>query len=178
LFQSNKSVNRLVSVADAVDWILGDSSAIPGRHFDAALLTGNVVQHILDPEWLRTLLDLRAHLRAGAVLAFESRNPVARAWESWGSQERSRRETPHGPLVEWADVSEPDEGVVTASFHNQFLRTGQSVTETARFAFRHADTLRQQLAAAGFEVDAVYQDWARTTFTPDAPLMVFIAHAR
>ncbi|MFF2032004.1 hypothetical protein [Arthrobacter sp. NPDC058192] len=74
-------------------------------------------------------------------------------------------------------MAEPDEGVVTARFHNQFLQTGESVTETARFAFRHADTLGQQLAAAGFEVDAVYGDWARTSFTPGASFMVFIAHA-
>lgn len=164
--------------ADAADWILGDSRAIPPRNFDVAVLTGNVVKHIRDPEWQRTLRDLRAHLRVGGVLAFDSRNPGARAWESWGSQERSRRDTPHGPLVEWADVSEPDDGMVTARFHNQFLRTGESVTETARFAFRQADTLGQQLAAAGFEVDAVYGDWARTSFTPDASFMVFIAHAR
>lgn len=164
--------------AEAVDWILGDSRAIPPRQFDVAVLTGNVVQHILDPEWRRTLRDLRAHLPAGGVLAFESRNPVTRAWESWGSRERSRRNTPHGPLVEWTDVSEPDDGVVTATFNNQFLRTGESVTETTRFAFRHADTLEQQLAAAGFEVDALYGDWARTAFTPDAPFMVFIARAR
>ncbi len=114
--------------ADAVDWILGDSRAIPPKQFDGAVLTGNVVQHILDPAWQRTLLDLRAHLRTGGVLAFDSRNPVARAWESWGSQERSLRDTPHGPLAEWADVAGPEEGVVTARFHNQFLRTGESVT--------------------------------------------------
>jgi SAM-dependent methyltransferase len=164
--------------ADAADWILGDSRAIPPRQFDVAVLTGNVVQHILDPEWQRTLLDLRAHLRGGGVLAFDSRNPGARAWESWGSQEPSRRDTPHGPLVEWADVSEPDDGVVTVRFHNDFLWTGETVTETARFAFRHADTLGQQLAAAGFEVHAVYGDWTRTSFTPDASFMVFIAHVR
>ncbi|MCX2746881.1 class I SAM-dependent methyltransferase [Arthrobacter sp. MI7-26] len=117
--------------ADAADWILGDSRAIPPRNFDDAVLTGNVVQHILHPKWQRTLRDFRAHLRVGGVLAFDSRNPRARGWESWGSQERSRRDTPHGPLVEWADVSEPEDGVVTATFHNEFLRTGESVTEKA-----------------------------------------------
>jgi hypothetical protein len=30
----------------------------------------------------------------------------------------------------------------------------------------------------GFEVDAIYGDWARTSFTPDASFMVFIAHVR
>jgi SAM-dependent methyltransferase len=164
--------------ADAVDWILGDSRAIPRKHFDVAVLTGNVVQHILDPQWQRTLRDLHARLRPGGVLAFDSRNPKARAWETWGSQERSRRDTPHGPLVEWAEVSEPDANVVTAMFYNQFLRTGERVTETTRFAFRHVDTLGGQLAASGFEVDAVYRDWVRSSFTPEASFMVFIARAR
>ncbi|MDI3213764.1 hypothetical protein [Arthrobacter sp. AL12] len=75
-------------------------------------------------------------------------------------------------------MSELDDGIVTARFHNEFLRTGERVTETARFAFRQTDNLGQQLAAAGFDVDAVYGDWARTSFTPDASFMVFIAHAR
>ena len=164
--------------AAGVDWILGDSRAIPPMQFDVIVLTGNVVQHILDPEWQRTLRDLHAHLRPGGVLAFDSRNPAARAWERWASQERSRRDTPHGPLDEWAEVSEPEDGVVTARFHNQFLRTGERVTETARFAFRHVDSLLRQLATAGFEVDAQYGDWARTPFTPDASFMVVTARAR
>lgn len=176
--QSMLAFARRRQGADAVDWILGDSRAIPPKQFDGAVLTGNVVQHILDPAWQRTLLDLRAHLRTGGVLAFDSRNPGARAWESWGSQERSLRDTPHGPLAEWADVVGPNEGVVTARFHNQFLRTGESVIETAHFAFRDAETLGQQLTAAGFEVDAVYGDWVRTPFSPAASFMVFIAHAR
>lgn len=164
--------------AEHVDWIHGDSRAIPPRQFDVAVLTGNVVQHILDPEWQRTLRDLRAHLRTGGVLAFDSRNPTVRAWETWASQEPSSRGTPHGPLVEWTEVSEYNDGIVTARFHNEFLRTGERVTETARFAFRHADTLTRQLTTAGFEVDAIYGDWARTPLTPDAPFLVFIAHAR
>jgi hypothetical protein len=156
----------------------GSSGQSTGRSPSSVRAGVTILQHILDREWQRTLRDLRAYLRTGGVLAFDSRNPVARAWETWGSQECSRRDTPHRPLVEWADVSEPDEGVVTARFHNQFLRTGESVTETTRFAFRHADSLGRQLAAAGFEVDAVYEDWARTSFTPNVSFMVFTARAR
>lgn len=161
-----------------IDWIHGDTRALPPGQFDLAVLTGNVAQHILDPEWQRTLRDLHQQLGKGGFLAFDSRNPRARAWETWASQEPSSRNTPIGPLVEWAEVSAPKEGVVTATFHNEFPSTGDSVVETVRFAFRDHDTLGRQLATAGFEVDAVYGDWAGTPFTADAPFMVFIAYAR
>ena len=52
------------------------------------------------------------------------------------------------------------------------------MTATVRFAFRQADTLGQQLASAGFGVEAVYQDWARTPFRSGASFMMLIAHAR
>ena len=161
-----------------IEWIHGDTRALPPGQFDLAVLTGNVAQHILDPEWQRTLRDLHRQLGEGGVLAFDSRNPQARAWETWASQEPLSRNTPLGPLVEWAEVSVPKEGVVTATFHNEFPSTGDSVVETVRFAFRDHDTLGRQLATAGFEVDAVYGDWARAPFTTDAPFMVFIARAR
>ena len=161
-----------------IDWILGDTRALPPGRFNLAVLTGNVAQHIFDPEWQRTLRDLHQQLGEGGVLAFDSRNPRTRAWEIWASQKPSFRDTQHGTLVEWAEVSAVREGVVTATFHNEFLSTGDCVLETVRFAFRDHDTLGRQLAAAGFEVDAVYGDWARTPFTADAPFMVFIAHAR
>ncbi|BDA63834.1 class I SAM-dependent methyltransferase [Actinomyces capricornis] len=72
--------------AAAVTWVEGDSRALAcGRHerFDLMILTGNAAQHIPDPEWQRTLHDLRHSCRDGAVLAFETRNPAARAWIGW-----------------------------------------------------------------------------------------------
>ncbi len=70
--------------AERVRWINGDSSDLPDGDFDLALMTGNVAQHILDPDWARSLADLQRALRPGGVLAFETRNPVARAWEELG----------------------------------------------------------------------------------------------
>ena len=87
-----------------VTWVHGDSRAIPGSGFDYAVMTGNVAQHISAPDWLRTLGDLHAAMTPGALLAFESRNPAARAWEQWEQEDPSLRQTEHGPLREWAQV--------------------------------------------------------------------------
>lgn len=166
--------------ADAarVQWIHGDSRDIPPCSFDYAVMSGNVAQHVPDSEWTRTLSDIRAALRTGGTLAFESRNPAARAWESWTSDERSTRETPHGPLVEWTEASATGPGRVELRAHNLFVHTNETVTETLMLAFRDRVDLEAQLEAAGFDVTATYGDWKRTPFTEDAPVMVFVARAR
>lgn len=43
---------------ERVGWILGDSSDVPRRRFDYAVMTGNVAQHIPDSDWPRTLAVL------------------------------------------------------------------------------------------------------------------------
>ena len=70
----------------SVRWILGDSRDIPAKPFDYAVMTGNVAQHIGGSDWERTLTDISGTLRDGGVLASESRNPQARAWEKWPPQ--------------------------------------------------------------------------------------------
>jgi len=163
---------------DAVTWILGDSRSLPETRFDFAVLTGNVVQHIPDPDWVRTLHDIRGRMSSGRTLAFESRNPSVRAWESWATHDRTSRDSPHGTLVEWADVTTVDEHTVELAAHNLFLRSGDTVTETVRLAFRPRVDIESDLRAAGFDVEAVYGDWKHTPFTEDAPVMVFVVRAR
>ena len=163
---------------DAVMWLLGDSRNIPPGSFDFALMTGNVAQHVPDTHWSRTLRDLQAALETGGVLAFETRNPAVRSWETWASGGRTVRETAHGELVEWAEAEESAPGVVTLVAHNLFTATNEIVTETQELVFRDRNTLENQLDAAGLDVDIVYGDWHRTPFTEDAPVMIFVARCR
>lgn len=164
--------------AASVRWELGDSRNIPDEQFDFAVMTGNVAQQILDPDWDRTLRDVRAQIRDGGTLAFESRNPAAQAWKAWRSAGRSSRGTMHGVLEEWMDVADPRDGIVDAAFYNRFVETDETIVETARFAFRDRETITKQLESAGFEVEAVYGDWQRAPFTADAELLIFVARAR
>lgn len=162
--------------ADGVSWILGDSRSIPAGAFDYTVMTGNVAQHISDADWDRTLRELRQALTVGGTLAFESRNPAARAWENWSA--RTTRETAHGKLTEWMDVEESPAGTVTLVSHNLFADNEETVTETQVLVFRDRNTLEEQLDAVGFVVDAVYGGWDRIPFTDGAQVMVFVASVR
>lgn len=162
---------------EVVDWIQGDSGDIPSTDFDYAVMTGNVAQHLGQEEWRRALGNLRRRMRAGGTLAFESRNPLARAWDSWSAPERSTRATPHGALVEWMSADEIAPGTVRIQAFNHFLETGETVVEDFELQFRELDVIRADLESASFTVDAVYGDWSRTPFQDEASLMVFVATA-
>lgn len=163
--------------ADRVRWVDGDSRALDERDVDCVLMTGNVAQHILAPHWSRTLRDIHRALRPGGVLTFESRNPADRAWESWAAEPVSTRNSPHGPLTEWTDVSGPDrDGVVHLRFHNRFERTGEDLVQVEDLAFRDRRTIEEDLRAAGMVSDAVWGDWSRSPFDGAGRVMVFRAH--
>lgn len=165
--------------ADRVRWVDGDSRAIDVTEVDYVVMSGNVAQHVVGDAWPRTLADIARSLRPGGVLAFESRNPAARAWESWESataEAPSSRDTPHGPLTEWTAVTGPDgNGLVELRFHNRFERTGEELVEVEVLAFRDRQAIERDLAAAGLVVDAVSGDWAETPFVGTEPVMVFQA---
>lgn len=163
--------------ASAVEWILGDSAQITAGPFDLAVMTGNVVQHIDDEGWIRSLHDLHAALGPGGHIAFESRNPSARAWEDWNSAERTERATTHGPLVEWMDAAEVNPGVVELRAYNLFSATNETVSEQLRLHFRTRQTLHRQLGEAGFEVVDVFGDWARAALTDASPLIIVVARS-
>lgn len=160
--------------AEQVTWIDGDTRALPEERFDLILMSGNVAQHILRGDWERTLRDLRAVAAPGATLAFESRNPDARAWESWVQETPSVRDTVHGPLAEWSEVEERTDGVVLLRAFNRFEDTGETVVVEEVLVFRSRDEIEADLCAAGFEVVAVWGDWQRTPFD-GRRLMVFEA---
>lgn len=164
--------------AERVNWIQGDSQSIPPLEFDYAVMTGNVAQHIGHAEWPGTLRDLREALRPGATLAFESRNPLARAWDEWSSSDRSVRETAHGQLEEWMTADEVDPETVRIRAFNRFISTGEVVVEEFNLRFRSLQEIVADLESAGFVVDSVFGDWKRTPFDGQASVMVFVASAR
>lgn len=106
------------------------------RILDLAVLTGNVAQHIEDTDWSRTLSDLHGALRKGGTLAFESRNPAGRAWDSWCRESATERDTPHGRLRERVEATEHPRGRIEMRFHNVFIETGDHVIADVTLVFR------------------------------------------
>lgn len=153
---------------EKVGWLVGTSSALlQGAAFDLALMTGHVAQAIVGAEdWAATLADLHRVLVPGGRVAFDSRDPKARAWERWNPQDsRGETQLPDGTRVEgWYEVKDVAENavggitVVTFEDHGVFPGGAHEVT-TAELAFRGEALLRDDLNRAGFTVEHVYGGW-------------------
>jgi ubiquinone/menaquinone biosynthesis C-methylase UbiE len=69
-----------------ITWVHGDATTVPALGADLALMTGNVAQVFLtDEDWAQALHGIRAALRPGGYLVFETRRPERRAWEEWAA---------------------------------------------------------------------------------------------
>ena len=171
------AVARRKTGADRVQWIEGDSSSLGKQEADLAIMTGNVAQVFLDEtEWNTTLQNLCASLRSGGVLAFESRNPEARAWEKWSRDETYEEvDTTFGPLQCWLELAGVENNTVRLVGHNVFKSTGEDVVASSQLRFRSRVELTNSLVNAGFIVEQVFGNWHREVFTETSRLMVFLA---
>ena len=158
--------------AERVRWVEGDSGVLGAPGADLAIMTGNVAQVFLDDAvWAAGLRDLHAALRPGGRLAFESRNPDARAWEGWNRAATYER---NDVLECWMDVVSVEEGRVHLVGHNIFAGTDEDVVVNSTLRFRSRAELEETLQDAGFTVEHVYGDWQRGPVTPASRVMVFV----
>jgi SAM-dependent methyltransferase len=160
-----------------IDWRPGYSDVIDPESAEFAVMSGHVAQvFVEDGAWLAALRDLRRALVPGGLLAFESRNPGARTWESWTRELTLRTvETPEGAVEFWHETAAVDLPQVSYDTLTRNLRTGEAITSRDVLAFRDERTLRASLENAGFAVDHVYGDWDRTPPAITSPELIVIA---
>lgn len=159
-----------------VSWTHGDSSHIEVDSADLVVMTGNVAQHITGEAWPRALADVAAGLHDGGLLAFESRNPSARAWERWAAEQPTTRDTTFGPLTEWTEVEAVTADVdVDLAFHNVIEASGEHLVARQRLSFRSASQLRDDLADAGLGVEHLWGGWHREPLDDDSPIIIVVA---
>ncbi len=162
---------------DTVEWKLGTSERLDTDSADLVIMSANVAMHIVGDDWTTALADVARGLVPGGELAFESRNPAARAWRTWNDQ-LSERETALGRLRESTRTTAPDaDGIVTMSCHNDFVDAGGVLDVEQRLQFRTAQQITAGLDQAGLTLQGIWRDWRRTPFTGEAEqrLMVFEA---
>ncbi len=170
------AVARAKPGAHRVRWIDGDARSVTATDRDVALLTGNTAQAISDSgRWAMTLQAIHACLRPGGHLAFETRDPAARAWEQWTSAATHRvNDVPGtGKIESWVEVTAFDWPLVSIRWTWVFARDGTRLTSTSTLRFRERNEVESDLHANGYEVVDVRS-------APDRPgqELVFLARPR
>lgn len=149
--------------AERVTWVLGTARSAPRAAFDIALMTSHVAQFLVDDdEWSAALADLRRALVAGGRLAFDARDPRARAWERWNPRD-SLRQVDLGDgrkITIWTELTDVRGDTVSFALHYRFPN-GEELRSDSTLRFRDEKRLRQSLGEAGYAVEHVYGGWRR-----------------
>ncbi len=163
---------------DQVTWIHSDAAGVDfDTRFDLIIMTGHVFQVFLTDDDVRaTLRTLQAHLAPGGRLAFETRNPAVREWETWVSSEtQEMAEVPGvGEVEVLHDLRNVDGSFVTFDTHFRFP-DGATAREPSTLRFMSQDELAGFLADAGFNAITWYGNWDRSPVSPTSPEIIVIA---
>jgi SAM-dependent methyltransferase len=171
---------RRGAYGDQVHWICGDAGQLGPVGADLAIMTGHVAQFFLtDESWSSALAALHRALRPGGWLAFETRNPAAREWESWTHEVRSSAVDPAAGRVDtWLEFQHLDDGIVTYAIHYVFAASGEETVTANELRFRSLDELTGSLEGARFAIEQVYGDWDRRPATPITAELIVVAKLR
>ena len=153
-----------------ITWRHGDATALPALGADLAVMTGNVAQVFLsDDDWARTLRGVRAALRPGGHLVFETRRPERRAWEDWAADTAAVTITVPGtgPVERRLEVTEVALPFVSFRCTYRFLADGTVLTSDSTLRFRDQDEVTASLVACGYRVSSVRE-------APDRPGREFV----
>jgi SAM-dependent methyltransferase len=156
--RASLDVARAKPDADAVQWLLGDATTLPELSVDAAFMTANVVQVFLtDDDWASTLRGIRAALRVGGMLVFETRDPARRAWEQWTPElTRIVVDVPGFGVVEsWEEVTAVDAPLVTFRSTTVFRRDDLMLESMSTLRFRDRSEIEDSLVRAGYELTEI-----------------------
>lgn len=161
-----------------VEWVTGTAASMTwDGEFDLAVMTGHAFQVLVGDDELRaSLTAVRRALAAGSRFAFETRNPLARAWEGWNPRNAMDVVDPSGRPVRISYEVESVVGdVVTLTETTSDPGGAPPRVDRASLRFLDVDTLAGFLGDVGFEVEARYGNWLREPLDPTSPEIVAVA---
>jgi SAM-dependent methyltransferase len=147
-----------------IEWVAGTAAAMTFEsEFALALMTGHAFQFLVDDDEVRaSLAAIRRALVDGGRFAFETRNPLARAWESWTPANAIEIVDPAGRQVRVSyEVESVVDDLVTLTETTSDQRGVPLRVDRATLRFLDIDTLARFLATAGFQIESQYGDWSR-----------------
>ena len=169
-------------VRSDIEWVLGDLASVTcNRQFDLIVMTMHAFQEFLDDDVIRaSLAAIRLALTDNGRYAFETRNPLDRAWERWATQYTAEVTDASGSVVRCVShVETPiSEDIVWGS--TTFTSPGWAQPEVSRGGLRFVDleTLSGFLAGAGLSVEEQFGEWDGSAVTATSPEIITIARGR
>lgn len=162
-----------------IEWIHGDLSSVGWeREFDLIVMTGHAFQEfVADDEICVALAAIRSALVEGGRFAFETRNPLVRAWERWPERYSGAVTDVTGAAVRCEyRVETPVEGGVVQSI-STFTSPGWDRPEVSHGALRFlgAASLSAFLSGAGLMIEEQFGDWDRRPPSDTSPEIITIA---
>jgi SAM-dependent methyltransferase len=161
-----------------IGWVRGTlSDAGFDGEFELLVMTGHAFQVLLSDDDLRAfLVAARRALTPGGTLAFETRNPRARAWDGWTPDHVTEIRDDHGQLVRVSGQVESVEGeYVTFTQTYSIEGRPEPLLSRSTLRFVSADHLDHLLTQVGFAIEERYGDWDRSPFTPTSPEIITVA---
>ena len=152
--QASLAVARSKPGAESVRWIHGDATSLPPIGADVAMMTGNVAQVFLtDDDWSATLRGIRAALRPGGHLVFETRRPSRRAWEEWAvdTGPHLRDVAGIGEVEQRRELTEVALPYVSFRHTYTFASDGSVFTSDSTLRFRSRAEVEESLTANEFD---------------------------
>ncbi len=161
-----------------IEWRLGDLASVAwDQEFDLVVMTGHAFQVLLrDDEIRASLTAIRSALTEEGRFAFETRNPLARAWADWTPDNAAQVAGTFGPVRMAHEVQTPVAGDVV-SFTTTCTGPGWDRPQISRSTLRFLDAaaLREFLSSAGLAIEEQFGDWARQPLTDRSPEIITIA---
>jgi ubiquinone/menaquinone biosynthesis C-methylase UbiE len=162
-----------------IEWILGELASVDwDREFDLVVMSGHAFQVFIEADQLRaSLAVIRSVLTEDGRFAFETRNPLVRAWEGWTPDNAVEVVCAAGAVVRMAhEVETPVDGNIV-SFTITFTSPSWDRPQVSRSTLRFldADSLSSFLSDAGLAIEEQFGDWDRQPLTDTSPEIITIA---
>lgn len=162
-----------------IEWILGDLAAVRfDRAFDLVVMSGHAFQVFVTDDDLRVALAaIRAALTDDGCFAFETRNPLARAWERWTPANPQEITDAAGAVVRVVYAVETPVAGDLVSFTSTYTSLSWDGPQVSRSTLRFLDVaaLSSFLAEAGLAIAEQFGDWDRQPLTATSPEIITIA---
>jgi SAM-dependent methyltransferase len=145
--------------------------------FDLIIMTGHAFQVLREPADMRAAVaNFRRHLRPGGRLAFETRNPAIREWESWTPDETRESIVLADGTAATVHNSLGSVALPLVSFETHFLLDdGDRIVTQDTLRFSDQREVAATLAEAGFESVDWIGDWDGSPFVPASKEIIAIA---